>query len=197
MLSKRTSKRTAYIVGALIWAVAMLTSFLVIPGGSSIAVYLLATVVGFGTGGIVVMMYAIFPDIPDIDELKSGERREGIYAAMITFMRKLSSALALFMVSTSLDFAGYVQPVEQVIGGVSQLVEQSQSDTFILVLRIIFAAVPIILLVVALYFAYKYPLTPTVHQRLNQLLAARREGEPETEEMRAEAKELQSLLIGR
>jgi Na+/melibiose symporter-like transporter len=154
-------------------------------------------VVGFGTGGIVVMMYAIFPDIPDIDELKSGERREGIYAAMITFMRKLSSALALFMVSTSLDFAGYVQPVEQVIGGVSQLVEQSQSDTFILVLRIIFAAVPIILLVVALYFAYKYPLTPTVHQRLNQLLAARREGEPETEEMRAEAKELQSLLIGR
>jgi oligogalacturonide transporter len=197
MLSKRTSKRTGYIVGALIWAVAMLTSFLVTPGGASISVYILAAVVGFGTGGIVVMMYAIFPDIPDIDELKSGERREGIYAAMITFMRKLSSALAIFMVSTSLDFAGYVQPVEQVIDGVSQLVEQSQSDTFILVLRVIFAVVPILLLVLALYFAYNYPLTPAVHQRLNRLLAARREGKPETEEMRAEAEEIQSLLIGR
>lgn len=197
MLSKRTSKRTGYIVGALIWVAAMLASFLVVPEGASIDVYLLAAVVGFGTGGVVVMMYAIFPDIPDVDELKSGERREGIYAALVTFMRKLSSALAIFMVSTSLDFAGYIQPVEKVIGGTTQLVEQSQSSTFILVLRVIFAAVPIVLLAMALYFSYNYPLTPSVHQRLNKLLAARREGKPETKEMRAEASYLKRLLIGK
>ena len=40
-----------------------------------------------GTGGMVVMIYAIFPDIPDVDELQSGERREGIYGALISLSR--------------------------------------------------------------------------------------------------------------
>jgi oligogalacturonide transporter len=34
-------------------------------------VYVFASVVGLGTGGIVVMIYAIFPDIPDVDELQA------------------------------------------------------------------------------------------------------------------------------
>ena len=45
------------------------------------------------------MIYAIFPDIPDVDELVSGERREAIYSALVTFIRKFSSALAIFAVS--------------------------------------------------------------------------------------------------
>ena len=85
--SKRTSKSKSYILGLAIWVVAMLFSFLLNPDNATFWVYVFAAVVGLGTGGIVVMIYAIFPDIPDVDELASGERREGIYAALVTFIR--------------------------------------------------------------------------------------------------------------
>jgi Na+/melibiose symporter-like transporter len=78
-LSRRTSKTRAYIVGLSIWVGAMLFSFLLSPAMADFWIYVFASVVGLGTGGIMVMIYAIFPDIPDVDELGSGERREAIY----------------------------------------------------------------------------------------------------------------------
>ncbi len=195
-LSKRKDKKTGYIVGTLIWIGVMLFSFLITPDAPSFAVYAFAIAVGFGTGGIVVMVYAIFPDIPDIDELQSGARREGTYSALITFMRKLSSALAIFVVSTAISLAGYVPPVEKIVDGATELIDQPQSDTFVLVLRLVFALVPIALTSVALIFALRFPLTPAVHQRLNRILTARRSGAPESDEMRQEAESLSQLLIG-
>lgn len=194
-LSKRTSKRTGYIVGALIWLATMLTSFLITPAAPDWAVYVFAMLVGLGTGGIVVMIYAIFPDIPDIDELQSGERREGTYSALVTFMRKFSSAIAIFGVSNLLGAAGYVQPVEQVVDGARKLIEQPQSDTFIFALRMVFVAAPVLLIGAALWFAWRYPLSPAVHGRLNRLLAARRTGSGQDADAQMEAAELRRLLI--
>ena len=123
------------------------------------------------------MMYAIFPDIPDVDELVSGQRREGIYSSMVTFMRKMSSALAIFLVSQAIGLAGYVRPVEEVVDNVTRLIEQPQPASFLLALRLIFAFLTPVLVGVALYFASRFPLTARRHARLNALLAARRAGE--------------------
>jgi oligogalacturonide transporter len=153
-------------------------------------VYGFAAVVGLGTGGVVVMMYAIFPDIPDVDELRSGQRREGTYAALVTFIRKLSSALAIFAVSQMLQFAGYVPPVEQVTDGAARLVEQPQAAGFLLALRLIFVLVPLGLLALALWFAGRYPLTPGWHARLSRHLAAVRAGQPSAEDAAALRREL-------
>jgi len=191
--SKRTSKSKSYILGLVIWVVAMLFSFLLSPDNATFWVYVFASVVGLGTGGIVVMIYAIFPDIPDVDELASGERREGIYAALVTFIRKFSSALAIFAVSNVIGWAGYVPPVQETIDGATKLIEQPQSDTFLLVLRLIFMLLPIVLLVFALFFAARFPLTPALHNRLNAYLAAVRKGE-EPEEG---GNELKEILIGK
>jgi Na+/melibiose symporter-like transporter len=189
--SKRTSKRAGYVLGVVIWMVAMLASFLLAPGLPAAVVYLFAVVVGLGTGGVVVMMYAIFPDIPDVDELKSGERREGIFAALVTFIRKFSSALAIFAVSQAIGWAGYVPPVENVVDGATRLVEQPQSATFLLVLRLVFMLLPVILLVFTLFFASRYPLTPQLHARLNAYLKQRRAGQADE----AEEADLRGILV--
>jgi oligogalacturonide transporter len=192
-LSKRTSKSKGYILGLAIWVVAMIFSFLLSPGAAPFWVYVFAIVVGIGTGGIVVMIYAIFPDIPDVDELASGERREGIYAALVTFIRKFSSALAIFAVSNAIGMAGYVPPVKQTIDDGTRLIEQPQTDTFLLVLRLTFMLLPIVLLAFALYFAARFPLTPELHLRLNAFLAKKRANEPVDE---SEQQELTKVLIG-
>jgi len=192
-LSKRTSKVRGYIIGLVIWAAALVFSFLLAPGNLSFLVYVFAAVVGLGTGGIVVMIYAIFPDIPDVDELASGKRREAIYSALVTFIRKFSSAFAIFAVSNVIGWAGYVPPVQETIDGATKLIEQPQTDTFLLVLRLIFMLLPMVLLAFAFFFALRFPLTPELHQRLNRYLASVRKGEqPEEDGM-----ELKQVLIGK
>jgi oligogalacturonide transporter len=195
-ISRRTNKRTALIIGEVVWMVTMLFSFLLTPQSPFLAPYLFAALVGLGIGGIYVMVYAIFPDIPDVDELRSGERREGIFGALITLFRKFSSAIGIFVVSNLLAASGYVRPVEEIVNGATRLIDQPQSDQFILYLRLIFALVPITFVLVSLVFAARYPLLGDVHQRLNKLLAARRAGVPESDEMRAESRELEEILIG-
>lgn len=192
-LSKRTSKSRGYIVGLTIWVIAMLFSFLLGPDNASYWVYVFAAVVGLGTGGIVVMIYAIFPDIPDVDELKSGERREAMYSALVTFIRKFSSALAIFAVSNAIGWAGYLPPLQETVGGATRLIEQTQSSTFLTVLRLIFMLLPIVLLAFALFFALRFPLTPELHHRLNALLARQRIHEPVDE---GEKQELTHVLLG-
>ena len=195
-LSRRTSKKTGYMVGTLVWIASMSLSFLIVPDAPGFMVYLFAVMVGFGTGGIVVMIYAMFPDIPDVDELKTGERREGIYAAMVTFMRKFSSAIAIFLVSNVLAFSGYKAPVEQVTNGITKLIEQPQGETFILALRLVFFVAPVILLSLALIVARKYPLTAQVHMRLRKVLAEKRLEKQAPDEIMEEEKELLRRLIG-
>ncbi len=194
-LSKRTSKRTGFIVGAAIWLVMMLFSFFLAPGQPFLVIYVFAALVGTGTGGVIVMMYAIFPDIPDVDELVTGERREGIYAAMVTLVRKLSSAVAIFFVGLSIGWAGYSAPIEEVVDGAAKLVDQPQTDAFIAVLRLIFAVLPVVLLIISIYFARKYPLLPDVHERLNKVLAVKRGHGEETPAVQQEAAELEGLLV--
>lgn len=196
-LSRRTSKRHGFMAGGLLWIAVMFVSFLITPASPWILVYIFAALVGLGTGGIVVMIYAIFPDIPDVDELQSGQRREGSFGALISLSRKLSSALAIFAVANVLGWAGYIRPVEQVVNGATQLVDQPQSPEFVLVLRLIFAFLPVVLVACAVFFASRYPLNGAAHGRLNVLLARRRRGEPETSETQAEAAALERLLIGR
>jgi Na+/melibiose symporter-like transporter len=142
------------------------------------------------------MIYAMFPDIPDVDELTSGQRREGTYSALVTFTRKLSSAIALFLISNGLALAGYRAPLEEVVNGVEKLVEQPQSDSFLLALRLIFFFVPVVLVGAALMVARRYPLDPHTHARLNRVLAARRSGQGEGEALRVEAEDLARTLVG-
>jgi oligogalacturonide transporter len=195
-LSRRTNKSKSYISAGLLFMVTMGFSLLITPKAPDWAIYVFASVAGIGSGGVVIMVYAMFPDIPDVDELISGERREGIYAALTTFSRKLSSAFAVFLVSQLLSVTGYIAPVMETVGGVSQLIEQPQTEGFILALRATFFLVPVLFLAIGIFFAFKYPLDHHVHARLNRILETRRAEETETPQDQEEINELKELLVG-
>ncbi|HBX67827.1 MAG TPA: MFS transporter [Chloroflexi bacterium] len=194
--SRRTSKRRAFILGLAIWMVTMLFSLFLGPESPFIFVYIFAACVGIGLGGYYVSIYAIFPDLPDVDELRTGERREGIFGALITLTRKFSGAIGIFIVSNVIGWAGYARPVEQVVDGVTKLIDQPQSDQFVLVLRVIFVVVPLVLLSLAIFTATRLPLNHQTHAELNRVLAVRRSGVELTPELQNEADELTRRLIG-
>ena len=193
--SKRRGKRRTYIFGILIWLVAMLSSILLGPKSPGWAVYVFAVGVGVGLGGYYVSIYSIIPDLPDVDELRTGERREGIFGALITLVRKFSGAIGIFIVSNVLAQAGYVSPVAEIVDGATKLIDQPQSDEFVLVLRIVFFAVPLVLLTLAIFFASRLPITPETHGRLRKFLEIRRVNPELTPELQSEEEELKKILI--
>ena len=194
--SRRTSKRRAFILGVGIWMASMLLSIFVRPDSHFLFVYIFAACAGIGVGGFYVSIYAIFPDLPDVDELRTGERREGIFGALITLTRKFSGAVGIFIVSNAIAAAGYVTPIEKVVDGITQLVDQPQSDQFVLTLRVIFVLVPLVLLSLSIFAASRLKLNHQSHARLNRVLAVRRSGEDLDPEMQTESEELTKLLIG-
>lgn len=194
--SRRTSKRNAFITGVGIWMASMVISIFVSPDSPFLFVYIFAAFAGIGVGGFYVSIYSIFPDLPDVDELRTGERREGIFGALITLMRKFSGAVGIFIVSNVIAAAGYVSPIEKVVDGAAQLIDQPQSDQFILTLRVIFVVVPVVLLSFSILAASRLKLTHQSHARLSRVLVARRSGIDLDPELQAEAEELKRKLIG-
>ncbi|MFW6361618.1 MAG: MFS transporter [Spirochaetota bacterium] len=169
-LAGRIGKCKTYTFAACLWIVAFTYTFFIRPSFPSWSLFVFGVIFGFALGGTQVMVMAIFPDIPDIDELFSGRRREGIFSGLFAFLRKVSSALAIFLISMALDLAGYVKPVEQMVDGVLQAVEQPQNGGFVLVLRLMFALLPISLITLGLISSLRFPLTPELHRRLKNFL---------------------------
>jgi oligogalacturonide transporter len=196
LLSKRIGKRSTFIVSGLIWVGATITSLALSPGLSMLSVILFGGFVGLGTSGMITMVWSIFADVPDIDELSSGLRREGVFSGIFTFMRKAASALGLFLVSVLLGLAGYRSPTKEMVEGVHMLVEQEQTASFVLALRLVFALLPVVFIGIAILSALRFPLTPALHARLNSHLTRRRTGEPMDDDDRKEAAELARTLIG-
>lgn len=189
LISRKIGKKKSYLFSAIYWLVIMASSFLITSDNPAFVIYIFAFLIGLGSGGLVVTVYSILPDVPDVDELYSGKRREGIYSGLITFLRKLSSALGIFIVSNVIELAGYVKPVSQTVDGITTMVKQPQPEEFYFVLRIMFAVVPVLFLIIGIIFTVKYRLTPELHNRLKDFLNKRRVGEEVSQQIENELKD--------
>ena len=87
-------------------------------------------------------------DVVDVDELSSGQRREGIYTGYLVFLRKLAAALAIFTLTQVLAVTGFQ-------GGRSGgLIVIDQPESALNALRILVGVVPAILLFLSILVAW-------------------------------------------
>jgi len=93
-LSRHLSKRSAYIAGMGFWAVVQLLIFSIQPGQINY-VLVLAVLAGISVSSAHVLPDAMFPDVIEWDELRTGRRQEGIYYGVMNFVRKTTGALFL------------------------------------------------------------------------------------------------------
>lgn len=105
--SMKLGKRAGLIGISVIALVLMLIQPLILRPGSTylllIPLLLLPLLSVFST----TFLNAIVPDICDLDELEHGERREGLYTAVVAFMGKMEISLSLGIVGGLLWFIGY------------------------------------------------------------------------------------------
>ena len=189
-VAKRSSKRASYIASSLVRLVASAALWFVTRDSPAAWLFALAAVLGLGTSGSIVMVYSMLADLPDADELFSGERREGMYFGLVSFLRQVSSAVALFLLSQAISVSGYLAPVESVSNGAKTLVNQAQPESFLTAIRVFFVFMPIVTVVLCVLFSLRYKLSPQVHGRLAALLESRHRGEAVDPEEERELKEL-------
>ncbi|MEM9532615.1 MAG: MFS transporter [Pseudomonadota bacterium] len=110
-LAARIGKRGGYFLTASLTALYNLSWILVEPApdmADFLPGYLVrAAVSGVCIAGNVMFAMSMLTDTIEYDARVTGMRREGVYAAMYSFVEKLSAALAPFLVGWILAFAGY------------------------------------------------------------------------------------------
>jgi GPH family glycoside/pentoside/hexuronide:cation symporter len=137
---------------------------------------LIIAVVGGFLVGSIVLLESLVADTVDYDELKTGQKREGLYFGFWKMSIKISRAIAIAVAGNLLDAIGYVPNVEQ-------LPQVSRR------LALIFGpGVGAFMIAGAVVFLFM-PLTKEKHDRIQRLLVKKRErrgrkgtGEGECEE---------------
>ncbi|MDO8289050.1 MAG: MFS transporter [Parvibaculum sp.] len=106
LLSYKFGKR-ATMIGASMFNVCFVPVLFLIPAGN---IWIAATVLvflGVNVGIPSVLYRAMMADVCDYDEVKTGQRRTGLFFALLTLTAKVGSALAIGVVYFILDRIGF------------------------------------------------------------------------------------------
>lgn len=166
-VSKKVGKKAVYFMGICLWIIAQGGLFFTQPGQVGL-MYFLAVIAGFGVSTAYLVPWSMIPDVIDLDELNTGQRREGIFYSFMVFLQKIGLAIGLFLVGVALDIAGFIETIPGET-------PPTQPDSALLAVRIAIAPLPTIFLIVGLLLAYFYPITREVH---NEILLKLRNDKP-------------------
>ena len=164
-VARRLDKRRAFILGTLSWIVVLVALFGLQADQVTLA-YVLAALAGSGIATAYVIPWSMVPDIIEYDQVSTGQRREGSYYAFASLFQKLATGLAIWALGQVLAFTGYITPESG-----APLPEQPAGA--VLAIRIAMTLVPIVLLVLSILCAWRYPITRERHRALRDELAAR------------------------
>lgn len=153
-LAGRTEKHIAYAVTLSAWGL-VLVGLSLVPAGATTWALVAAVVAGPGVAAAHVLPWSMLPDVVEVDEAVTGQRRAGAFYGVMTFLEKMGTALALNGMLLALGFAGY------------QSGSTVQPESAVQAIRWLIGPVPgLVLLVAAIYAWRRPPLTRDAHREL-------------------------------
>ena len=124
---------------------------------------------GLGRGTLNFVPWSVYNYLPDVDEAVSGQRREGIFAGVMTLVRKLAQAGAIVLTGWIIDLGGYVSPPPGQTG--QQTPEAVATITWLL------GAGPIMVMLAGLIASWRFRLNAATHDVLMAEIERLRAGE--------------------
>ena len=125
-----------------------------------------APLMAFGLGALFTLMGSMIPDVCDLDELETGERREGMFGSIYWWVVKLGMALALAGGGFLLNATGF--DVE---------LNGNQTERAVFLMRLFDVLIPLVSSGVAIWAVYSFPITEEKAHEIRMQLEQRR-GEP-------------------
>jgi len=120
---------------------------------------------GVALAGAIIFSWATIADVTEVDEYKSGQRREGLFYSVATVLQTLATAVALSLVGLILGQAGYDPDAETL------------SNSAMWAIRLIMAVGPAAFCLIVGVVAVLQPMTKAKHTALTEALRRRKAGE--------------------
>ncbi len=157
--SKRLGKSLCYRI-ALGASIPVSLSWLLAGAGDPLwSILARGAAIGFAGGGALLMGQSLLPDTMEYDHLRTGLRREGIFAGFYTTVEKVAGALGIAAVGAILSGAGYLQ---------SRGVDVVQPESALTAIRLVIALLPSGVSLAALLLLFGYTLSEERLQALRQ-----------------------------
>jgi len=126
---------------------------------------------GLGRGTLNFVPWSVYNYLPDVDEAVTAQRREGIFAGVMTLVRKLAQSLAIICTGWIIDAGGYVAPKGgAAAAAVVQTPEAIANITWLLVLG------PTLVMLAGLAISWRFRLNARTHDVLMAEIAHLRDG---------------------
>jgi sugar (glycoside-pentoside-hexuronide) transporter len=165
-VSTTYGKRESFICFFGIWIIVQLVGVAVMKPAMVIPFYVLMVLASGGVVTITLVGMSMIPDAVEVDEFKTGQRREGLNVGVMWFFRKLGIALIIQILGLVLWWIGYDGSMEV------------QAPQTISGIRILFIVGPAILMFVSMIFAYLLPMTRQRHLALKKAIQLKKDGKP-------------------
>jgi Na+/melibiose symporter-like transporter len=160
--SEAWGKRAALTVGLVVLAGAVLALVAFAPAGALSPTLLgLTALAGVGLAAVMMLPWAMLPDVVEFDALAVGRRREGLLYALFTFGQKAAGSIGVFANALVAATFGYVQG------------SAVQSEATIVGLRAMTGPVAAGVFIVAALLVWTYPITRATHEAARAALTAR------------------------
>ncbi len=162
-LGTRIGKRRAFFVSTGLSMIGYALKWVCYNPDIPILVVLPAPLLAFGLGGLFTLMPSMVADVVDLDELKTHQRREGMFGSIFWWVVKLGMSAALLGGGYLLNATGF--DVE---------LEGNQSPRAIVLMRIFDIIIPIIASAIAIWAVATFPITEARAREVRQELERRR-----------------------
>ncbi len=161
-ISHRTGKKTAWLASMIINSGAFIGVFFLGPGDAFVH-GVLVCLSGIGFGATLAIPSAIQADVIDYDELLTGRRREGQYIGLWSIAKKFAAALGIGVGLSVLGWVGYTP-------------NAVQTENVRLTLRTLYALVPSICNLIAIFILLAYPINARLHKKIRTAIENREKG---------------------
>ncbi len=162
-LGTRMGKRRAFFVSTGLSIIGYALKWVCYNPNIPILVVLPAPLLAFGLGGLFTLMPSMVADVVDLDELKTHERREGMFGSIFWWMVKLGMSAALLGGGYLLNATGFD------VG-----LEGHQTHRTIILMRLCDILVPSVTSAIAIWVVARYPITEARAREVRQELERRR-----------------------
>lgn len=106
-LSKKIGKRGGYLIGAIATGLGSMSWILAQPDDPMYFFVIRGAVMGLAFAGNVMFGMSMLNDAMELDALRTGMRREGLYSAFYSFVEKFGFALGPAVIGVALSAAGF------------------------------------------------------------------------------------------
>lgn len=164
-VSDRLGKKNIYYLGAMFFMAALMGIFFLQPGQVT-AMFVLAMMAGIGIAVGYLVPWSMVPDVVEMDELETGQRREGVFYGFFVFLQKMGLALGLFISGWALELSGYINATAENPNPV-------QPESALFALRVLIGPVSAVVLLLSFVAVYLYPITREKHAQIRAELQKR------------------------